>query len=346
MGKDDFSKKLLIDLQQYIPKNIGFFPTQFNLLNASLQSGTVNPGIVLIYGCEGTGKSTLSLQIAKKFLDKGDYAIYIDTEHALSYNRVHQVGLRLAQEDTTGGEKKILLVCPDTLEDTEMVLLKILDNSIKEKKIGLIIWDSLKQTPSKVSFQSSISDVNVAVEARMLSKLFEKLPDILSKSRVTLIILNQLTTDIQVDRFSHSTKGMISASGYTLPRGLAQKFAAAQALFLSRGRKWERGDRYGTFIRILPEKNKCGSPLQLCELVLDFESGLFSDLYSCVEFLNQRKLLSTSGGVWKIQGEKSGHRFVDFIKNVKKNPKPIEDLLRKALEEEYGYTTSEVKLGD
>jgi len=209
--------------------------------------------IVEIAGLESTGKSYMAAQIAANAQKLGLDVIYFDSESAIDPGFLANVGCDL---------DRLLYVQAQSVEfvlETIEELIGSNDNRM------LFIWDSLALTPA-------ISDVDgdfnpqssMAVKARILSKAMSKLTVPIANSQSTLLVLNQLKTNIT----SNVAEAMTTP--YVTPGGKALTYAYSLRIWLT-GRKAkasfvtdDRNFRIGSEVKCTLKKSRFGTQGRQC----------------------------------------------------------------------------------
>lgn len=136
-------------------------------------------------GLESTGKSYMAAQIAANAQKMGMLAVYFDSESAIDPVFLERSGCDLSRLMYIQASSVEFVL--ETIED----LLGATDEQI------LFIWDSLAFTPSISDVEGDFNpQSSVAVKARILAKGMSKLIIPLADKQATLLILNQLKTNI------------------------------------------------------------------------------------------------------------------------------------------------------
>lgn len=129
-------------------------------LDRVLGGGLVPGGVVMIAGDSGIGKSTLSLQIAGLFSEKGHTTLYISGEENAA-----QIKMRA---DRLGVESSnVLLLCESSLE----VILDI----IETERPSLVVLDSMQTTTTELSRSAAGSPTQLRTVVRKLTKMAKDL---------------------------------------------------------------------------------------------------------------------------------------------------------------------------
>ena len=234
-----------------------FIPTGSRWLDAIICRGKLG-GIPVgkvseIAGLEATGKSYMAAQVAANAQKMGIDVVYFDAESAIDSNFLTAAGCNA--ED-------ILYIqatsCEFVLETVEDIL------SQAENRV-LFIWDSLALTPSESDIAGDFNPLSsMAVKPRILSKGMAKLVQPIANAGATLLVLNQLKTNIT----SNVAEAMTTP--YFTPGGKAMHYTYSLRVWLT-GRKAkasfitdERGFRVGSEVKVKLEKSRFGTAGRQC----------------------------------------------------------------------------------
>ena len=168
------------------PKDIPSISTGSPALDIALGIGGIPRGRVTeIYGPESSGKTTLALHIAAEAQKNSGTAAFIDAEHALDMGYAAKLGVNV--ED-------LLLSQPDTGEQA----LEIADMLIRSNAVDLIVIDSVAALVPKAELEGDMGDAHMGLQARLMSQALRKLTATISKSKTSLIFINQIRHKIGV----------------------------------------------------------------------------------------------------------------------------------------------------
>ncbi len=161
-------------------------PTGSVTLDVALGIGGVPRGrVVEIFGPEASGKTTLGYHIIAEAQREGGVAAFIDAEHALDPNYARAVGV-----DIDG----LLLSQPDSGEQA----LEIAEMLVRSGAVDVIVIDSVAALVPRAELEGEMGDAHVGLQARLMSQALRKLVGTISKSRTTVIFINQLREKIGV----------------------------------------------------------------------------------------------------------------------------------------------------
>jgi recombination protein RecA len=210
--------------------------------------------ICTIFGAYASGKTTLALSIAKKFIEHKDKVLYIDVENMTDFEYIQQVsGKGITSKD-------IVLVQPDTGEDA----FKTAEMGINSKEFGLIIFDSVGAIAPKKEKEDEFEDVNVAVTARLLTKFLRRNAYNIRVNNIAFIFINQVRDSIG------SYMG-----GYEMPGGEALKHYASLIIFMGKGQTIKQGkEDIGIMTKFVIKKNKLAAPYRTANLPIIFGKGV------------------------------------------------------------------------
>src|SRR5205823_500876 len=181
-----FGKGAVMKLDGNKPANIDGIPTGSLSLDIALGGCGVPRGRVLeIFGPESSGKTTLTLHIIANTQKLGGVAAFIDAEHALDPSWAKRLGVRLDD---------LLVSQPDTGEQA----LEICELLVRSNAVDLIVIDSVAALIPRAEIEGEMGDSHMGLQARLMSQALRKLTGAISKSRCTVIFINQIREKIGV----------------------------------------------------------------------------------------------------------------------------------------------------
>jgi len=233
-----------------------WIPTGSRWLDSIICRGKVS-GIPIgkiseVAGLESTGKSYMAAQIAANAQRKGFSVVYFDSESALDSTFLERAGCNVDE---------VLYV---QAVDVESVL-EYIEELLGTGNQFLFIWDSLAFTPSRTDLEGDYNPLSsMAVKPRILSKGLSKLVQPIANNRSSLLILNQLKTNIT------RNMGEALTTPYFTPGGKALSYAYSLRIWLT-GRKSkasfltdENGFRVGSEVKAKIEKSRFGTQGREC----------------------------------------------------------------------------------
>ena len=134
--------------------------------------------VVEIFGAPSGGKSTLCLQIVAEAQKSGGTALFVDAEHALDLKLAKGIGVDI---------NTMLLNQPEYGEQA----LQLVEDFVRSSSVDLIIVDSVAALVPLSEIQGEMGDVSVGKQARLMSQALRKLTAIISKTKTTVIFVNQ-----------------------------------------------------------------------------------------------------------------------------------------------------------
>jgi recombination protein RecA len=190
-------------------------------LDAALGIGGIPRGrITEIYGPESSGKTTLTLHIIAEAQKTGGYAAFIDAEHAMDPEYAKKLGV-----DTDN----LLISQPDTGEQA----LDITETLVRSGALDIIVIDSVAALVPKAELDGDMGDSHMGLHARLMSQALRKLTGSVSKSKTSVIFINQIRHKI----------GVMFGSPETTTGGNALKFYASVRLDIRRIGQIKEGDQ-------------------------------------------------------------------------------------------------------
>ena len=255
-------------------------------IDAALGIGGVPRGrVVEIYGPEASGKTTLTLHIVAQAQKAGGVAAFIDAEHALDVTYAEKLGVNVGD---------LLISQPDTGEQA----LEIADMLVRSNSVDLVVVDSVAALVPKSEIEGEMGDASVGVQARMMSQAMRKLTGNISRSKTTVIFINQLRMKIGVM--------MPGQSPETTTGGNALKFYASMRLDIRRIGAIKKGDEViGNETRVKVVKNKLAPPFKQVVFEILYGEGISRES-ELIDLGVEHKLVEKAGAWFAYKGDKIG----------------------------------------
>src|SRR5688572_12738844 len=197
-----FGKGAVMKLDGEPRTHIDGIPTGSLSLDIALGGFGIPRGRVLeIFGPESSGKTTLTLHVIASTQKLGGIAAFIDAEHALDPSWAKRLGVRLDD---------LLVSQPDTGEQA----LEICELLVRSNAVDVIVIDSVAALIPRAEIEGEMGDSHMGLQARLMSQAMRKLTGAISKSKCTVIFINQIREKI----------GVMFGNPETTPGGRALKF--------------------------------------------------------------------------------------------------------------------------
>ena len=266
-------------------KNVDAIPTGSIALDHALGVGGLPRGRVIeVYGPEASGKTTLALHAIAETQRSGGITAFVDAEHA--FDPSYAKGLGIKNED-------LLISQPDYGEQA----LEIVDQLIRSSAVDMVVVDSVAALTPKAELDGEMGDTHVGLQARLMSQALRKITATVSKSKTTVIFINQLRMKIGVPSYM---------SPETTSGGNALKFYCSVRLDVRRIASLKTSENViGNRVRVKVVKNKVAPPFREAEMDIIFGKGIskFGELIDLgVEF----GLVDKAGAWFSYSGERIG----------------------------------------
>lgn len=296
--------------------DVALLPSGSLSLDLALGGGYPKGRIIEIYGPESSGKTTLTLHAIAEMQKSGGTAAFIDAEHALDPAYAKRIGV-----DT----KNLLISQPDNGEQA----LEICETLVRSGAVDLIVVDSVAALVPQAEIDGDMGDSQMGLQARLMSQAMRKLTGIISKSKATVIFINQIRMKI----------GVMFGNPETTTGGNALKFYASVRLDIRRIGQIKDGDNIaGNRTKVKIVKNKIAAPFRTAEFDIMYNEGI-SKVGDVLDLGVQFGIIEKAGAFLKYKGETLGQGRENVKKLFREKPdlmKEIETQVRekaKAAEE-------------
>ncbi len=290
--------------------NVQLIPSGSLSLDLALGGGYPKGRIIEIYGPESSGKTTLTLHAIAEIQKQGGTAAFIDAEHALDPAYAKRIGV-----DTSN----LLISQPDNGEQA----LEICETLVRSGAVDLIVVDSVAALVPQAEIDGDMGDAQMGLQARLMSQAMRKLTGIISKSKATVIFINQIRMKI----------GVMFGNPETTTGGNALKFYASVRLDIRRIGQIKDGDNVsGNRTKVKIVKNKIAAPFRTAEFDIMYNEGI-SKVGDILDLAVQYGVLDKAGAFLKYNGETLGQGREAVKKLFREKPELMQEIETKVREE-------------
>ncbi len=279
-------------------------------IDAALGVGGVPRGrVVEIYGPESSGKTTLGYHVIAEAQRDGGVAAFIDAEHALNPEYARTVGVDI---------DSLLISQPDSGEQA----LEIAEMLVRSGAIDVVVVDSVAALVPRAELEGEMGDAHVGLQARLMSQALRKLVGAISKSRTTVIFINQLREKV----------GVMYGNPEVTTGGRALKFYASVRIEIRRIESIKSGDQVlGQRVRVKVVKNKLAAPFREAEVDIIFPRGI-SRAGSLLDVATAQGIVTRTGTWFAYKDMKLGQGRDNAREFLESNPELAAEIATRARE--------------
>ena len=278
-------------------------------LDIALGGGFPKGRVVEIYGPESSGKTTLTLHAIASVQRNGGTAAFIDAEHALDPAYAKRIGV-----DT----ENLLISQPDNGEQA----LEIAETLVRSNAVDLIVIDSVAALVPRAEIEGDMGDSLPGLQARLMSQALRKLTGVISRSKTTIIFVNQIRMKI----------GIMFGNPETTTGGNALKFYSSIRMDIRRISQIKQGEAViGNRTRVKVVKNKIAPPFREAEFDIMYNEGI-SYSGDVLDLAVQHEIVEKSGAWYAYNSEKIGQGREATKQYLQENPKVLEEIAKKVRE--------------
>jgi recombination protein RecA len=254
--KSSFGQGSIMKMNEIVDQDVEVVSSGSLALDLATGIGGFPKGrIIEIYGPESSGKTSIALSAISQAQKEGGIAAFIDAEHALDPDWAVKLGVNLDD---------LYVSQPSNGEEA----LEIVDNLVRSNAFDILVVDSVAALVPKSEIEGNMGDAQMGVQARLMSQALRKLTGAISKSKTTVIFINQIRLKI----------GVLFGSPETTTGGQALKFFASQRFDIRKIGTLKSGtENVGTRVKVKVVKNKMAAPFKVVEFDMMFkEPGVIS----------------------------------------------------------------------
>ena len=304
-----FGDGAIMKLGETPKMNVELLPSGSLSLDIALGGGWPKGRIIEIYGPESSGKTTLALHAIAEVQKQGGQAAFIDAEHALDPAYAKKIGVDISN---------LLISQPDNGEQA----LEICETLVRSNAVDLIVVDSVAALVPQAEIDGEMGDAQMGLQARLMSQAMRKLTGIISKSRATVIFINQIRMKI----------GVMFGNPETTTGGNALKFYASVRVDIRRIGQIKDGDNIsGNRTKVKVVKNKIAAPFRTAEFDVMYNEGI-SKSGDVLDLGVTYGVLEKAGAFIKYNGETLGQGREAVKKLFKEKPELMAEIEAKVRE--------------
>ena len=307
----DYGKGTIMRMGDSKVEEVAVIPTGSVGLNIALGVGGYPRGRVIeIYGPESSGKTTLAIHAIAEAQKAGGIAAFIDAEHAFDRYYAEKLGVNT---------NELLISQPDNGEQA----LEIADNLIRSGAIDIVVIDSVAALTPKAEIEGEMGDSKMGLHARLMSQALRKLTATISKTKCTVIFINQLREKI----------GVMFGNPETTTGGNALKFYASVRIDIRKASApIKTGDEaVGSRVKVKIVKNKVAPPFKMAEFDIMYGEGV-SKVGEILDMAVETGVVKKSGSWFSYEETKLGQGRDAVRDMLKDNPELAEELEAKIKE--------------
>jgi recombination protein RecA len=286
--------------------NVELIPSGALSLDIALGGGYPKGRIIEIYGPESSGKTTLTLHAIAQVQKAGGTAAFIDAEHALDPAYAKKLGVDV---------DNLLVSQPDNGEQA----LEIAETLVRSNAVDLVVVDSVAALVPQAEIEGEMGDSHMGLQARLMSQALRKLTGIISKSKTTVIFINQIRMKI----------GVMFGNPETTTGGNALKFYASVRIDIRRSGQIKSGEEIvGNRTKVKIVKNKIAPPFRIAEFDIMYNEGI-SNTGDVLDLAVLHGIVGKAGAWFDYNDAKIGQGREASKVYLKQNPEVLAEIEEK-----------------
>ena len=303
-----FGKGSIMRLGEAHKIDVETIPTGSLSLDLALGGGIPKGRIIEVYGPESSGKTTLCLHAVAEVQKSGGTAAYVDAEHALDPAYAKRLGVNI---DT------LLISQPDSGEQA----LEVVEALVRSNAVDIIVVDSVAALVPQAEIEGDMGDAHMGLQARLMSQALRKLTGVISRTKCTVVFVNQLRMKI----------GVMFGNPETTTGGNALKFYASVRMDIRRLSQIKAGEQViGNHCRVKVVKNKVAPPFREAEFDIMYNQGISIE-GDVIDLAATHAVVDKNGAWYEYQGQKIAQGREAAKQYLKDNPKVLEKITKETI---------------
>ncbi|QOJ15104.1 MAG: recombinase RecA [Planctomycetia bacterium] len=303
-----FGKGTIMVLKDWTPTTDGISTGALSLDLALGGSGVPRGRVVEVFGPESSGKTTLTLHLIAEAQRAGGVAAFIDVEHAFDPSWARKLGVNLEE----------LMVNQPTCGEEALEICELL---VKSNALDVIVVDSVAALVPRSELEGAMGEAQVGAQARLMSQAMRKLTGVSSKTRTSVIFINQIREKI----------GVMYGSPETTPGGRALKFYSSVRIDVRRIGMIKEGDEViGNRVRGKIVKNKVAPPFREAEFDILFDCGISRET-DLLDLAVDTNVINRSGTWFSYGDARLGQGRENARTYLRENPAVFNEIRAKVL---------------
>ncbi len=239
----------------------------------------------------------MALHAVAEAQKKGGIAAFIDAEHAMDAKYARILGVNTDD---------LLVSQPDTGEQA----LEITETLVRSGALDIIVVDSVAALVPRAEIEGEMGDSQMGLQARLMSQAMRKLTGAISKSKTSVIFINQIRMKI----------GVMFGNPETTTGGNALKFYSSVRMDIRRiGAIKDGADVIGNRTRVKVVKNKVAPPFKEAEFDIMYGEGI-SKMGELIDLGVKGNLVEKSGSWFSYDGQRIGQGRENVKNFMRENP--------------------------
>jgi len=300
-----FGQGSIMRLGETQKADVETIPTGSLSLDIALGGGLPKGRVIEIYGPEASGKTTVCLHAVAEVQKGGGTAAYIDAEHALDPPYAKRLGVNI---------DNLLISQPDSGEQA----LEVVETLVRSNAVDIIVVDSVAALVPQAEIEGDMGDAHMGLQARLMSQALRKLTAIISRTKCTVMFVNQLRMKI----------GVMFGNPETTTGGQALKFYSSVRMDIRRISQIKTAEEViGSRVRVKVVKNKVAPPFRQAEFDIMYNQGISRE-GDVLDLAANNDVVVKSGAWYEYEGEKFAQGREAAKQYLRNNPKVLDEIAR------------------